>query len=429
MADSIDTTPDETSNLPSLDTLPKSEGLPAIDEEASAALDSILKEISTDSQDTEGTAETTPEPVAEEKPEEPKSETVTEPIAKQVKSEEPAAAEEPPKVEGDEFDRVQLPPYTKPKSAEAFAEVKAIARQRISALEKELSELREKAKQGEELLKNGLTPEQKAELEELRTFRLQMDVEADPAWKEFNSQIEQNDELIYRKLRDSGASEEQLTRIKELGGPNEVDWDSISDRLPSSVKRFIDAKLVENEDLEAKKTLSKENAKKNAADYLKSRESSFRSSVESEFKSIVPSMPWMKEKPVTGTDAEKAAAQAHNKLMAEINMNVQEAMSDDSPKMKALLVAGFAQFLKTRFEASALKAELDALKSNTQKELGALKTSLKEKEEFISKMKKASTSRIGGSAPSEPRAPAKSDLNISPEEHLDKLFAEVQNTR
>lgn len=422
--------PEPTSAIPSggdapltdLENVPGGE-LPSTDPDAENALDNLLKQTQTEDAETEPTTE----PKAEET-----ATPVSTPAAEEVKTEvaksEPVAETATPATE-DEFDKIQLPPYTKPKSAEAFAEVKSIARQRISSMEKELSELRDKLKSSEELAKNGLTPEQKAEFEELRNFRLQMDVEADPSWKEFNSKIKENDQLIYKKLRDTGASEEQIQRIEELGGPNEVDWDSISDKLPSTVKRFIDAKLVENEDLEAKKSMSKENAKKNAAEYLKSRESSFRSSVDSELKSILPSIPWMKEKPVTGSEAEKAAAQAHNKLLQDINANVQEAISDDSPKMKALLVAGFAQFIKTRADALALKAELEAVSASSKKEIESLKATLKEKEEFISKVKKASTSRIGGSAPSPDSRPVKIDSNVSPAEHLDRLLAEVQSSQ
>lgn len=425
--------PETTSAIPAggdapladLENVPGGE-LPSTDPDAESALDSLLKQVQTDEVEPEAASQATTEPVKAETPATPEAVSETEPVKTEPAKTEPAETPAATSAE-DEFDKIQLPPYTKPKSAEAFAEVKAIARQRISSMEKELSELREKLKSSEELAKNGLTPEQKAEFEELRNFKLQMDVEADPSWKEFNSRIKENDQLIYKKLRDSGASDEQIQRIEELGGPNEVDWDSISDRLPAPVKRFIDAKLVENEDLEAKKSLSKESAKKNAAEYLKSREASFRSSVDSELKSILPSIPWMKEKPVTGTEAEKSAAQAHNKLLQDIQANVQEAVSDDSPKMKALLVAGFAQFIKTRADALALKAELDSLKANSAKEIDTLKASLKEKEDFISKVKKASTSRIGGSAPSPESRPTKVDPNVSPSEHLDRLLAEAQS--
>lgn len=423
MPDPVENAPvAETPELPELSSVPTGGELPETDPDASNALDDLLKQTQADE---------TPEPEQTESPEkspEPAAESTSEPQTKSAPVEtKPASAE--PVAQTDEFDKVQLPPYTKPKSAEAFAEVKSMARRRIAEMEKETTELREKLKATEELAKNGLTAEQKAEFEELRKFRSQMEVEADPTWKEYDGKVKQNDELIYKKLRDSGASEEQIERIQSLGGPSEVDWDAISDKLPSTVKRFIDAKLVENEDLEAKKSLAKEQAKKNAEDFFKTKESSFRTSVQSEVESLLPTFPWMKEKPVTGTDAEKALASAHNKMLQDIQANVQEAINDDSPKMKALLVAGFAQFLKTRTEALALKAELTQLSENSKKEIDTLRSSLKEKEEFIAKMKKASTSRLGGSAPTPESKSSKVDYSVSPSEHLDRLLAEAQSNQ
>jgi hypothetical protein len=173
----------------------------------------------------------------------------------------------------DEFDAIELPPHTKPKTGEAFGTVKALARQRIAAIQKERDELKEKLDAADKLSKD-LPEDTKKELEELRKFRQQMDVEADPTFKEYDTKSASNLEAIYSKLTDNKFNKDAIDKIKELGGPANVDWDKLAadGRITPGLKRFIDGKLFENDDLVEKKKQAIDAAKKNAAEFLKKRE-------------------------------------------------------------------------------------------------------------------------------------------------------------
>jgi hypothetical protein len=169
------------------------------------------------------------------------------------------------------------------------------------------------------------------ELEELRAFRLKLDVEADPSFKKFDEQVTANVESIYSKLRAAGVGEESIKKIQELGGPGEVDWDSLSSKLNPQLKRYIDGKLFENEDLVEKKKQAIEAAKKNAGEFLKTREQELgksteanRKATETEINGMLPQMPWLKEREITANakPEEKASAESHNKLISEIRENM-----------------------------------------------------------------------------------------------------------
>src|SRR6185436_6579366 len=146
----------------------------ANDPDTSAALDKMLAEagFSPDGQplDERRSAD---EPTAEERA-----------AAEKAEADKKAAA-----AKKDDLDAVELPPYTKPKTAESFAKVKTIARQKIAAIEKEREELKAKMVELEKTAKDGLPAEAKKELEELREFRAKVDVEADPKFKEYDATI------------------------------------------------------------------------------------------------------------------------------------------------------------------------------------------------------------------------------------------------
>lgn len=362
--------------------------------------------------------EGTPSPTDEEKA-----------AAEKKAAEEKAAAEAAAKK--DDLDAVELPPYAKPATTQSFEKVKQLAREKIAAAAKERDELRAKLEEVEKTAKDGLPAEAKKELEELREFRAKVDVEADPKFKEFDATIVSNTEAIYSKLAANGFSPDAIKKIKEMGGPDKVDWDGLANRIPSTLKRYVESKLVENEDLIEKRKQAVEKAKENAAEYLKSREGELSRSdsehatrsTEEWNKEIKPKISWMviQNIPKDAKPEDRKAAEAHNKLVTDIEADLKDAFEDPSPKMKAILASGYAVSKKLRFE-------YDLLKATSEAKVASLEKDLKDAKDMIERIKKSSTGRLASSAPVTPGSTKSGKVNLN--EHsadaLDRLLAETQ---
>jgi len=357
--------------------------------------------------------------------------TPDEKAAADKKAADEKAAAEAAAAKKDDLDAVELPPYTKPKTAESFAQVKTIARQKIAAVEKEREELKAKMAELEKTAKDGLPAEAKKELEELREFRAKVDVEADPKFKEYDATITSNVESIYSRLSANGFSEDSIKKIKELGGPENVNWDALADKIPASLRRYVDAKLVENEDLAEKRKKAIETAKANATEYLKSREgelshddAQFATKTNDEWtKTVVPKIPWLvkQEIPKDAPADKRKIAEEHNSLVDRINADLKDAMEDNTPGMKALLMGGYAISQKLQFEFELLKTTSAAKITSLEKELADAKA-------MIDRIKKSSSGRLASSAPITPSAkPAgKINLNETTGEALDRLRKEAE---
>lgn len=336
----------------------------------------------------------------------------------------------------DEFDAIELPPHAKPKTVEQFTNVKTVARAKIAAvtteLEKAKAELETARTAIEDGKKNSFSAEEKAELEELRNFRRGIDVESDPEFKKFDVEIESNNELIYSKLTKAGFSKESIDKVKALGGPSGVDWEGLADKLPAEVKRLIDVKLVENETISDKKARAIETAKKNSAEFLKTRQVTAEKSVtarrdatEKQLQGHVAKLPFLKiqEIPANAKPEEKARIEAANKQAAEIQGDLKEALNDDSPEMRAVLITAYAKMIKLGEDAKAKDAAHAA-------EVSGLKKTLKEKEDFIAKIQKSGTPRLNSSAPSTPDSShRKTDIDESSSSALDRLRSEVESAK
>ena len=401
--------------------------------DTSNALDELLKQTQkTPEQLAEETAEAER---AAEKAKEKTPEQLAEEKAAADKAEADRAAAEKSK---DPFDAVELPPYTKPKAAEAFATVKTLARERIAAAEEKARVLAEELaaankKAGEA---GKLPPEVEKELIELREFRQKLDVEADPSFREFDSKITSNDELIYAKLKQAGVDDAGIDKIKKFGGPKELDLESLGDKLPAPIRRYIEGKVFENEDLAAKKDQAIAQAKKNAGEFLKAREEATQTSaasrqkaVETQITEMRPQLAWLQPKdiPANAKPEEKAALQAHNAFVAKIEGDLKDVIADDSPTMRAILVLGYAQLHKVRDDLAAEKAASKKAEDAHKAALAEVEGKLKKAEDLIARIKGSSTTRLrDSSAPGagDPKAKAKVNLNEDTGSALDRLRAE-----
>ena len=177
-----------TPELAALAAIPGFDSMPSIDSDSSAALDAALLEATEGEGDGHDQQNDTP-PATLDTAEADKAaaDKAAADKAEADKAASAPAADEAEKAKADaekpapdELDAVTVPPHTKPKTGEAFEAVKKIAREKITKLETQAATLASEKKALEEKLAgvaNGMTPEQKAEVEELRTFRKKLDVE------------------------------------------------------------------------------------------------------------------------------------------------------------------------------------------------------------------------------------------------------------
>lgn len=424
--------PKDINEIPGFDSLPET------DPETDASLDALLKEA-TDASEAEGedhnasdksnskpTDETNVDHPLDSNPEakeEPKVEPKVE--AKEEPKVEPEVEAKP--AEKDDLDAVETPKNLRPKSSEAFETIKRIAREKVAASEKRASELEARVKEFEGKKVGEPSPEILKELEELRTFRKQMDVQSDPEFNKFDKLVDEHTESIYKKLLANGATEATVAKIRELGGPGQIDWEPILSKMSPVARRAVETKLVEIEETAERKAKAIEEAKKNADEFLKTRatqtagqrkEAHARAvatlgSLRKEFSWLTPKTVDPKAKDQA---AEKAAVEAHNALVKESEQYLAEALSDDSPEMRATVAMAGPELFKAR-------AELASYKASTEKQIAKLGADLKEANELLSKIKKGSTTRLRDTS-----ADAKAKVipeDETGEQALDRLAAEV----
>lgn len=380
-----------------------------------AALDALFKPID----ESQSTPPVTP---AVPTTETPPVTTPAAPAAPVVPAVTPPAAVTPPVVTPpvvtpetakDEFDAVQLPPHTKSEVAQSFDNLKKTSRERLAAAQKERDDYAAKVKELE--TRPAVDPKLEAELKELREFRQKMDVEADPTFKEYVEEAKANEDSIWAKLKEAGASDDALSKMKAIGA-KDLDWEIILEKLPPVTRRYVENKLAVNEDLQDQRTRAIEAAKKNASEFLADREKHSTQSElahyaksEEHFNKVSTQLPWFKlQKPdATATPEQKAAIEAENKFYLETQSSVKKILSDNSPEMRAVAALGYAQMLRLQAEIPALQAEFEAEKKTLADKIAALEAQVKEKDDFIARVKGASrTSLRDGGAPSNPGAAA-----------------------
>lgn len=398
---------------------------PDITADTHTALDALFKEV-TETEIEPKPGETPEEkPVAEVPEEKPPVET-PKPEEKPVEAPKPESSDNLPKPEEkptikDNLDEVALPPYSKPKTTDSFNEVKKRARETITARDAEIARLNQELAAREEKLKGALPTEATKELEELRTFRRSVDIENDPEFRgRFDGKIETNNNAIMSKLSEAGMGQEQIDAIKKLGGPEQVDWEPLLPKLPVALRRFIETKLVQNEDLRTEKKDTVTQARKDPSIFEKQK-------VEQRSKVLVETanqhlskLAWTVEKPIpaNATPEEKAKLTAANAVAKQAQGLVQDALKDYNPATFAELAVGtaFAHKFKSDLEAStAEKSKLAENLAKVEKERDALKTEL-------AKIKSASSTHRGSTI-TPPPAPANPFQRGA--DALDALFKET----
>lgn len=351
-----------------------------------------------------------PDPVPEPEPKDGEGDPTPEP-----KDGEGDHTPEPVK---DDFEEVQIPPHTKPKTAESFGRLKAIAREQVKKREEEIATLRQQIAEREEKLKTALPNEAAQELEELRTFRRSVDIENDPSFKsQFDGKIDANNKAILDRLADSGFAKEQIDKIVEMGGPEKVNWDAIREKLPGHLARFIDAKLISNEDLRAERKQAITEARKNPTQFEQKRQESRARVLTETANSFLKQAGGLaiQQIPPSAKPEEKARIEAANKIAKEANEVIQNALKDDSPETFAELAVGTALAHKFKAERDSLNKE----KTTWETERKTLQAELTKVKAELDGIKKASrTHRQSSTTP----PPVVADpFAVSGGDALDKL--------
>ena len=369
---------------------------------------------------------------------------VTDDPAAKAAAEEAAKKEEAAKAErltalrqADETifkDAPKLPQGASVKSSEAFESIKLRASQEISKLSSELETLKKSLAEKEAAA--GKVPpdvEQKLkEAEELKKWRAKLDVEFDPQFKTYDEEASQSRNFIYDQLKKGGISDATIETIKKYGGPDKVLMKPILESLKdTSAQRLVEAELATIEKAKYKKEQMILSTKTNIDDYIKSKEEKDAKAstlavedTRKELDNLWKDLDWAKpQTPKQGaTPEEKAAVETHNKFTAQIRKELDEAMTVNTPQMKATLLVSVAQLFNLQGAHKALKESFDKLE-----------TEAKELREFKSKFKNATRSRLPESqAPSSGLAPLQKPVNqftTSAADGIDALAKQVMAER
>lgn len=322
----------------------------------------------------------------------------------------------------DEFDAIQLPPHARPKSGEAFENLKRVARERVSELAAKTQQLEAEVKKLTEAASNAVTPEEKAELEELRKFKRFSDIEAAPEFKEFDGTLNKTTEQIYTKLAEAGVAADQIAKIKELGGVESVDWDALLPNIPAIHRRYLEAKLLELTSIREKKQEAITAAKAEADKFFETRKqrettdaSKVTAAIKAHAEQAASKIEWLnpRKAPDGATPEQRAAIDKHNKAVQELRTRLDGMLKASTPEDRAELAVGTVA-------AYAFKAQLDS----ANVELTNLRKQLQATTGELDKIKKASgAGRKASSAPTV-APPVPTNIHTRAEDALDRLRQE-----
>jgi hypothetical protein len=328
-----------------------------------------------------------------------------------------------------------LPPGASPKSSEAFATVKIKAAQEITARDQEIEKL--KAQVGElEKTKGKPTPEQQQaekELAELREWRAKLDVDYDPKFKEHDKGITAARDFVYAQLQKHPGivTPEVIAEIKKFGGPDKTILTKLFEAINDPVtQRLVESKLADIEMMKYQKDQAIAQAKTNIGEWTKSRQEEWQKAAtehtrttQSSLDPMLGALEWFKDK-TPAADADEAAkknVEEHNKFVGELRGQIGDVIKDDSPQMRAILIAGMAQLFNLQRVHASTKAEAETLKKDL--------TAVTEK---YDRLKGASVSRLRESgAPASGSTPAAkpTTLNTNTGDALDSIARQVMEQR
>lgn len=271
-------------------------------------------------------------------------------------------------------DAPSLPQGAAPKSSEAFATVKLIAAREIAKTESELLKVKDELAAIKKAAASPTTEqlEKEKELAELREWRGKLDVDFDPKFKEFDKTIDSAREFIYAQLQKSPVvTPEILAKIKQYGGPDKTNLSKVFEAMGDpTLQRVIESKVSDILHTRYNKEQAVQIAKQNFTEYAKGRENELNQSVtghvtqtKAQLDTMLPNLSWFKEKEIAAdaTPDVKKSAEEHNKFVTELRPQIDAALADDSPTMRAILITGMAQLFNVQREKAKVDAQVKAL--------------------------------------------------------------------
>jgi|SRR5712664_26330 len=291
-----------------------------------------------------------------------------------------------------------LPPNASPKSAEAFSSVKRQAAQDIIARDEQITALKKQLADAAEKLKNPVPAEVEKELADHRAWRAKLDIDADPKFQSFDKTISESQEFIYAQLKKSPLiPDDVIAAIKKHGGPENVKMENIFKSINDpTIQRIVETKIAEIEQTKWSKEQAIKSAKENIAGYVEARQkewqqaaSSHQQATEQYWQQYSKGLTWLTPKELDPklTPEEKKAVEEDNAFVTKVVQEIADAKNDDSPSMRAILLAGYAQL-----------SHLQRTSAATEVKLKTAETNLAAANSLIERLKKAGASRLGGGA-------------------------------
>lgn len=395
----------------------------------SDALDQLLEKSIAEKKTAEATDAPDPAPVVPP--------VVKEPTPEEKAAADKAAADREEHVKrANEFfkDSPTLPAGASPKSSEAFSQVKIRAAQAIAERDSKLEEANKKIAEYETKLKDAVPPEVVAELEDHRQWRVKLDVDADPKFKEFDKQVTSAQEFVYAQLAKSPHLPQGIVeKIKALGGPENADLTKVYAAIKDpTLERIIQSKVEDIEQAKWNKEQAIASTKKNIGQYVADRQKAFQEGEASHntetrkvFDTIASTFSWSKDLPVDPKADEPArkAAEAHNARAKEIRGQLEEALTDSSARMRAIMLTATAELIWRKSEFADRGAKLEEANKKVV-----------ELEAQLAKLKSASVGRLkeGGAAPGgrvEVKQKESDIFNKSASQALDDIARQVIEAR
>lgn len=328
-------------------------------------------------------------------------------------------------------DSPTLAPNASPKSAEAFSSIKVKAAQEISARDAKIAEYEKQIAELKQKADKPLPEAVEKELNELRDFRTKLDIDMDPKWKTFDDKVNSSREFIYAQLKRSPAvSEKTLADIKAIGGPDLVNMDKLFESINDpTMKRIVDAKIADIEQTKFDKEQAQSAAKADVAKYRQEQEKLWQQAATSHndrtkavLTDISAKIPWLNptqaDPKAKDAAAEAKRVEAHNKSVATFRSEIEQAMNDDSPDMRATLMIGMVNGFRQQAIAASLSTEVTRLT-----------TALADANAQIEKLKSPGAQRLRTSGAPDggviaTAKPAGVDVNEKAGDALDRMRAE-----
>lgn len=332
-------------------------------------------------------------------------------------------------VKKDVFDAITVPPHTKEKTAESFNTLKKLAREQVAAAEAKAAEEIKKHVEAAKAAEEKLAAIAK-ETEDLRQWKQSLDVESDPTFKEFDKKQTKNVENIVAKLTEAGFDPQAVQDIKKHNA--KIVWDDVWThfeknpaeaaklKIPlTTLRRYVEARLLDNENIADQKKESLAEAKKNAAAFLEKRskdtETQTKQAAETIKNKVVKTLsqfPWssVTKIPDTATAEQKAQLEAQNTFAQETQKRVNDMLANQTPEDVADYIAG-----------SALAYFYLAQSNWREKQLKDTEAKLATATEELNRIKKASGATRGPSNAPQKQVVSAPKIGERAEDALDRL--------